>query len=144
MVAHDNATGGEQISLGADPGALDRIARDGGGEVGQFVLVAELGILLGGVKIMALPQLLLLGQDGCCDELSFVHELLLVLLVEAHLDAALAAHCLVVAGAAADALVAASHRAPDDTDGIGNVGCALGPVDGGAPEGGDLFLGHVS
>lgn len=140
-----NATGGEQISLGADPGALDRIARDGGGEVGQFVLVAELGFLPGGVKIMTLPQLLLLGQDGHHDEPALVHELLLVLLVEIHLDAALAVQRLVVVGAAAtaDVLVAVSHRAADDADGVGDVGRALRPVNGGAPEGGDLFPIHV-
>ena len=138
---HAYASGGEQISLGPDPGALDRIARDGGGKVGQLILVAELGILPGGIE-MAVPQFLLLGQDGYHDELALVHQLLLVLFVDVHFDATFAVHAFVED--AADALVAVSLHGPDDTDGVGNVRCALRPIDGGAPEGGDFFLSHVS
>ena len=144
MLIHAYASGGEQISLGPDPGALDRIARDGGGKVGQFVLVAEFGIVLGGIKI-AFLQFLLLGQDGYHDELALVHQLLLVLLVDIHLDAAFAVHAfVVVATIAISALIAIFLHGPDDTDGVGNVRCALRPIDGGAPERGDLFLAHVS
>ena len=141
MLLNACASGGAHVSLGPDPGALDRITRDGGGKVGQFILLAELGILLGGIKI-AVSQLLLLGQDGNHDELALAHQFLLVLFVDVHLDATFAVHAFVVV--ATDALIAVSLHTPNDTDSIGNVGCALRPIDWGAPEGGNLFLGHVS
>lgn len=134
--------GSQHILLSPDSCTLDGFPRDCGGKVRQFVFVAGYNACILGWIQFALPQFLLLGQDGSDNEPPLVCHFLLVLWVDEHFNATLAV--LILESADSDLLLVwiSLHR-PKESDGVGDVRGALRLLGEGAPHGIDVIHGHV-